>query len=75
MVKSKDRWMEQENKTYQISLKIDALTNLIQSFLANLMVKREVGANPKGILTNPSIGMSWHAQHRIKDLPPRSMGF
>jgi hypothetical protein len=26
-------------------------------------------------LTNPSIGMSWHAQHRIKDLPLRSMGF
>jgi hypothetical protein len=39
------------------------------------MVKREVGANSKGILTNPSIGMSWHAQHRIKDLPLRSMGF
>jgi len=39
------------------------------------MVEREVGVNSKGILTNPSIGMSWHAKHRIKDLPPRSMGF
>ena len=47
MVESKERWIEQEKKIDQINLKIEVLTNEIQSLLANQMEDMEVEVDSK----------------------------